>query len=199
MASSEEDALQQTRVSDLAEDALTGAAALASHNLGSSRGGEPSADAAAEGPSEPEPHGSGDDFWWLLGPSRSPVPSLPEPSPQLDYPESDLSSFHCEPSGARSLEPEDIWYDSVREDPLLPSPSAEECNPAWADAGSLDEQPLALSESSVPKRPFEDARWAEVVRKQSSSECARVFLCCHGSKADGGASSTRRQALLRMS
>ena len=63
------------------------------------------------------------------------------------------------------MEPEDIWYDSVREDPFLPNPSAEECHPAWADAGGLDEQPLTLSDSSVPKRAFEDARWAEVAHE----------------------------------
>ena len=90
---------------------------------------------------------------------------MPEPSPQLEYPESDLSSFHCVPSGARSLEPEDIWYDSVREDPILPIPSAEECRPPWADASDLDEQPLPASGSSVPKRAFEDARWAELAHE----------------------------------
>ena len=71
--------------------------------------------------------------------------------------DSAVGSFDIPSFGRRSLEPEDIWYDPVREDPVQ-SFSWDAGAEAEAQADDLASEP---DNQPAPKRIFEDARWAE--------------------------------------
>ncbi|CAE7778111.1 unnamed protein product, partial [Symbiodinium sp. CCMP2592] len=140
----------------------------------SGQGEEPSDDAASVNawgllaPLSPTTHAavpeeSQDPALWLSEPF-SPFAYDPVHDPNLGDPASDLGSYDMVHSGERerSLDPEDIWYDSVRDhslDAVLVEGDREEV------ATSVAEEPLLPAESLSSKRVFEDARWAEVAQE----------------------------------
>ncbi|CAE7804359.1 unnamed protein product [Symbiodinium sp. CCMP2592] len=141
----------------------------------SGQGEEPSDDAASVNawgllaPLSPTTHAAvpeesqEDPALWLSEPF-SPFAYDPVHDPNLGDPASDLGSYDMVHSGERerSLDPEDIWYDSVRDhslDAALVEGDREEV------ATSVAEEPLLPAESLSCKRVFEDARWAEVAQE----------------------------------
>ncbi|CAE7196317.1 unnamed protein product [Symbiodinium sp. CCMP2592] len=139
------------------------------------QGEEPSDDAASVnawsllaplGPTTPAavPEESHEDPSFWLSEPFSPIAYDPAHDPDLRDPTSDLGSFDMVQNGERerSLDPEDIWYDSVRDhslDAALAEGDREEVEV------SCEEDPLLPVEPPAFKRVCEDARWAEVAQE----------------------------------
>ena len=133
------------------EGRVLGADGAAPQHGGLAEGEWPSWDAADYEPSEPT------GYPWDLLQTNSPPPSVQAPPSVHEDRDSALGSFDAPSFGRRSLEPEDIWYDPVREDPM-PGFSSNAGDEAETQFAALDDE---FDSQPAPKRTFEDARWAE--------------------------------------